>query len=525
MSDTGKRTDARAASVSTTDAGGGTRGDYPRMDTTKQTQTGHKTKQAQTGAAKVQRRPTEPPAAKPPAPGSSSATSGNQLTLVGATALVIGSIVGVGIFNLPSSLAPYGPITLISLGLTTIGALALARLFASLARRMPAPGGPYAYARVAFGNKLGFANAWSYWITAWAGNAAIAVGWVLYVEVFINKGQIKIWTILLVLVGLWVPAFINLSGLKNMGWFQLTTTITKFAALAFMSIVGLFYINTANFSPFNVSGHGAISAIGSGMAIALFSYLGLEVAAVAAKNVRDPDKNIPRATMLGTAGTAVVYMLSLFAVFGIVSNSALQKSTAPFSTAVNHMFGGTVWGNVMAVVVIISGIGALNGWTMICAEMPRAAAEDGVFPKSFNRLNRRGAPAFGIVVSTALASIAMIINYLGANGVTVFTTLVLMTGITAAIPYGFSAAAQIKWRIADQKKIETARFARDMIVAGLSLIFSVLFIYYSRDTGHSFWVYWAPFFLTIAALLVGVPVYRHQRNRMTAPAEVPAYRE
>ena len=181
------------------------------------------------------------------------------------------------------------------------------------------------------------------------------------------------------------------------------------------------------------------------------------------------------------------------------------------------MFGGTVWGNVMAVVVIISGIGALNGWTMICAEMPRAAAEDGVFPKSFNRLNRRGAPAFGIVVSTALASIAMIINYLGANGVTVFTTLVLMTGITAAIPYGFSAAAQIKWRIADQKKIETARFARDMIVAALSLIFSVLFIYYSRDTGHSFWVYWSPFLLTIAAFLVGVPVYRRQRNRMTAP--------
>ena len=85
---------------------------------------------------------------------------------------------------------------------------------------MPAPGGPYAYARVAFGNKLGFANAWSYWITAWAGNAAIAVGWVLYVEVFINKGQTKIWSILLVLAGLWVPAFINLSGLKNMDWFQ-----------------------------------------------------------------------------------------------------------------------------------------------------------------------------------------------------------------------------------------------------------------------------------------------------------------
>jgi basic amino acid/polyamine antiporter, APA family len=472
----------------------------------------------------VTKAPTRAPAPPPAQAQAPEATSGNQLSLLGATALVVGSIVGVGIFNLPSSLAPYGPITLVSMGLTTIGALALARLFASLARRMPAPGGPYAYARVAFGNRLGFANAWSYWITAWAGNAAIAVGWVLYVEVFINKGQTKIWTILLVLVGLWVPALVNLSGLRNTGWFQLVTTITKFAALAFMSIVGLFYIKSANFHPWNVSGHGAISAIGSGMAIALFSYLGLETASVAVAKVRDPDRNVPRATMLGTAASAVVYTLSLIAVFGIVSNHALQQSTAPFSTAVNTMFGGTVWGNVMAVVVIISGIGALNGWTMITAEMPRAAAQDGVFPQRFARLNSRGAPAWGIVFSTALASIAMIINYLGSDGVTVSTTLVLMTGITAAIPYGFSAAAQIKWRVADQKKMETPRFIRDMIVAVLSLIFSALFIYYSRYTGHSFWVYWSPFLLTAGAFLIGIPVYRNQRKKMSAPGEVSPYR-
>lgn len=469
-------------------------------------------------------RPPEP--AAPSAPeGAPAATSGNNLTLVGATALVVGSIVGVGIFNLPSALAPYGPVTLVSMGLTTVGALALAYLFASLARRMPAPGGPYAYARAAFGNKLGFANAWSYWITAWAGNAAIAVGWVLYVEVFINKGQTKIWTILLVLAGLWIPAAINLSGIKNMGWFQVATTITKFGALLFMSVVGIFYIKSANFTPFNVSGHSAVSAVGSGMAIALFSYLGLEVASVAAGKVRNPDRNVPLATMLGTLASAAVYMLSLVAVFGIVSNHVLQNSTAPFSTAINTMFGGTFWGDVMAVVVIVSGIGALNGWTMIAAEMPRAAAEDGVFPKRFERLNSRGAPAWGIVLSTALASIAMIINYLGSNGVTVFTTLVLMTGITAAIPYGFSAAAQIKWRISDPKtKLDRPRFIRDMIVALLSLIFSALFIYYSRDTGHSFWVYWAPFLLTAGAFLIGIPVYRSQRNRMTAPAEVPPYR-
>src|SRR4029077_12697115 len=163
------------------------------------------------------------------------AAAGGGFGLPVAIALVMGSIIGVGIFNLPTSLAFYGPITLLSMALTTVGAIALALMFAALSRRLPADGGPDAYARGAFGNQVGFFNAWSYWITAWAGNAAIAVGWVLYVEVFINKGHNKLFTVLLVLVGLWIPAAINLSGVKNMGSVQVWTTVLKFAALAFMS--------------------------------------------------------------------------------------------------------------------------------------------------------------------------------------------------------------------------------------------------------------------------------------------------
>jgi APA family basic amino acid/polyamine antiporter len=459
-----------------------------------------------------------------PADAPAEGASAPRLGFSVATALVMGSIIGVGIFNLPTSLGSYGPISLVSMGLTTIGAVALALLFAALSRRVPADGGPYAYSRVAFGNPLGFANAWSYWITAWAGNAAIAVGWVLYVEVFVNKGHNRLASVLLVLVGLWIPAFINLSGVKNMGAVQVVTTILKFAALAFMSTVGLFYISTANYSPWNISGQGAVSAIGGGMAIALFSYLGVEVAAVAAAKVKDPDRNIPRATVYGTLATAVVYMLSLIAVFGILPSTQLAESTAPFSDAVNEMFGGSWAGYLMAIVVIISGFGALNGWTMICAEMPLAAAKDGLFPERFKRLSRAGVPMFGIVASTALASIAMVINYLGSSGATVFTTLVLMTGITAAIPYGFSALAQMKWRLVDHRTLDTPRFARDMVVAIVSLVFSVLFIWYSRNTGHGFWVYWAPFFMAGGALLLGIPVYLAQRGRMTEPEPVPEYR-
>jgi APA family basic amino acid/polyamine antiporter len=468
-----------------------------------------------------------PPKAAPPGtasgPGGETESAGGGFGLTTATALIIGSIIGVGIFNLPTSLAAYGPISLVSMGLTTIGALALAMLFAALSRRVPADGGPYAYARVAYGNGFGFANAWSYWITAWAGNAAIAVGWVLYVEQFVNTGHKRLFSILLVLVGLWLPAWINLSGVKNMGLMQVVTTILKFFAVGFIAIVGLFYIKSANYHPFNVSGESTINAIGGGMAIALFSYLGVECASVAAGKVRDPDRNVPRATIFGTLATAVVYMLSLTAVFGILSNTVLANSTAPFSDAVNAMFGGTAGGKIMSIFVIISGFGALIGWTMICAEMPLAAANDGLFPERFKRMNKAGVPAFGIIASTALASIAMIVNYLGSSGATAFTTLVLMTGITSAIPYGFSALAQIKWRREDQKLHKTPRFLRDMTVAILALVFSILFIYYSRNTGHSFWLYWAPFFLAAGALALGIPVYNKQRSQMTEPEPVPPY--
>jgi APA family basic amino acid/polyamine antiporter len=254
--------------------------------------------------------------------------------------------------------------------------------------------------------------------------------------------------------------------------------------------------------------------------------------------VKDPDRNVGRATLLGTLATAAVYMLSLIAIFGILSNGELQGTTEPFTAAANEIFGGTWAGDVMALIIIVSGLGALNGWTMICAEMPLAAANDGLFPERFRQLSSKGVPAFGIVASTALASVAMALNYMGTGGPNAFTTLVLMTGITAAIPYLFSALAQLKWRWIDRKHGITARFWRDAIVAVLAIVFSVLFIVYSRNTGaqgqrslgqifgHDWgsWAEWMPFVLAFVALVLGIPVYRSQRSRMTPPPPTPPYR-
>jgi APA family basic amino acid/polyamine antiporter len=309
-----------------------------------------------------------------------------------------------------------------------------------------------------------------------------------------------------------------------MGTVQVWTSILKFVPLVFMSTVGLFFISTGNFQPWNISGESNVAAIGGAMALCLFSYLGVETAAVAAAKVKDPDRNVPRATIFGTLATAVVYILALVAVFGIVPSAQLGESTAPFSTAVNDIFGGTWAGYVMAALVVISGFGALNGWTMICAEMPLAAAKDGIFPDQFGRLSSRGVPVFGIVASTALASLAMVLSYAGTAGYTVFNTLVFMSGITAAIPYAFSALAQIKWRVRDNRTIHTPRFARDVTIAVLALAFSVLFIWYSRNTGEeTLWGEYLPFIFAGVAFLLGIPVYLTQRTHMTEPPPVPAY--
>ena len=441
-----------------------------------------------------------------------------SLGLPQSTALIMGSIIGVGIFSLPYSQASYGPISLVAMALATVGAVSLAFMFAVMSRRLPADGGPYAYARSAFGNGLGFSNAWSYWITAWAGNAAIVVGWVYYVEHFLNKGSVVGWSIAIALVGLWIPAVINLTGVRNMGSFQVWTTVLKFIPLAIMATVGLFFIKSGNFTPWNVSGDSSLSAIGGAMAICLFSYLGVETAAVAAAKVRDPERNVPKSTIYGTLASSAVYLLSMVAVFGIIPTSdlALDANKASYSTAANSIAGGGSWaGNLVALAVIISGIGALNGWTMICAEMPLAAAKDGLFPGRFGRLSTRRVPAFGIISSTALASVAVVISYMGANGATVFTTLVLMTGITAAIPYAFSALAQMKWRFHDNQAVHTPRLVRDVSVAVVAFVFSLAFIYYSRNTGETWYVVWGPFLMSAVAGLVGIPVYLAQRTHMT----------
>lgn len=415
--------------------------------------------------------PPTAPATPETAPGGDSRHA-RRFGLPIATALVMGNIIGGGIFLLPASVAPFGTVSLVAFAVLTAGAVALALVFGRLARRHPRTGGPYVYAREAFGDFAGFLSAWSYWITAWVSNAALAVAAVGYLDVLLPLHGSLAATLGAALLLQWLPALANLAGTRYVGAVQLVSTVLKFVPLLLVALGGLFFFDPANLGPFEASGAGTLGAVSASAAILLFSYLGVESAAVSAGEVRDPRRNVGRATVLGTLAAAALYLLGTLAVFGTVAHDRLVDSSAPFSDAVNAMFGGSWGGTAIACMAVVSMLGALNGWTLLSAQTPYAAARDGLFPSAFAR-KKRGVPTFGVLVTVTLASLLTVYNYtLGSDGV--FETLVLVTTFTATVPYLLSAAAQVYFLLSGRgDRVHRPRLVRDMALALTAFGFSL----------------------------------------------------
>ena len=157
--------------------------------------------------------------------------------------------------------------------------------------------------------------------------------------------------------------------------------------------------------------------------------------------MRDPERNIARATLIGTAVAAVVYVLGTMAVMGILPPDILATSCAPFADAANQIWGGWA-GDAVAIGAIVSTFGCLNGWILLQGQMPYAAARDGLFPAAFKRLNKYGVPGFGIVVSTVLLTIFMLPDLQQQHGDR-FTDFILLATTTTLIAYIYGASAQL----------------------------------------------------------------------------------
>jgi APA family basic amino acid/polyamine antiporter len=281
--------------------------------------------------------------------GKSGSTSGRGrvLGLWMCTALVVGNMVGSGVFLLPASLGAYGGISIVGWLITTAGALVLALMFSRLSRMMPAAGGPFAYTRRGLGDFAGFLVAWGYWISIWTSNAALAVALVSYLTAFWPGLAGSNASAAMIAVGsIWLLSWVNAVGVRNAGVVQLVTTVLKLLPLIVIATFGLLYFNLEHFTPFNVSGESTFSAITTTVALTLWAFLGLESATIPADDVKDPGRTIPRATILGTVIAAFVYVFGTVAVMGLLPPSTLAISTAPFADA-----AGQAWGSWAAYAV------------------------------------------------------------------------------------------------------------------------------------------------------------------------------
>ena len=428
-----------------------------------------------------------------------------------ATALVIGNMVGSGVFLLPAAMAgTAGPVSVLAWVFTGLGAMLLALVFATLGRRYTKTGGPYVYARKAFGDFVGFQTAWSYWINAWVGNAAIAIAFAAYLSVFWGDAT-KNWVAALLAIGLvWLLTLVNILGVREAGWIQVVTTVLKFTPLLVIGVVGLFFMDSANFDPFTVDQSWDFG-IGAAALLTLWAFIGLESATVPAEEVKDPEKTIPRATIIGTAAAALLYLVATLALFGMIPSAQLAESASPFADGANEIFGGTWGGKAIAVVAMISIFGVLNGWILLQGRAPLAPARDGLFPRRFARVDgKRGTPVFGLVVSSVLVTALLMTNFQTEGSVVdTFTDIIIIATLTALVPYLYSSAAQLYLFFADRTAFSGVKLARHSTIALLAF-------------GYSLWAIWGAGYESLAKgfmlLLAGIPVYLWVKWRQSARA-------
>jgi APA family basic amino acid/polyamine antiporter len=355
------------------------------------------------------------------------------------------------------------------------------------------------FARNAFGDLPGFVVAWSYWISNWCGVAALAVAftgsvgavWPAMIATPVRAAAVA-------LGALWLCAGVNLLGMREASRAQLLLTVLKFVPLLVFACVALWFVDASHFVPFNPSGESLPSAVNATVALALWALLGLEAATVPAGAIDDAQRTIPRATVLGTLLAGVATVLAVTAVIGIVPAAQLKASTAPMADAASLLWGP--WAGIgIALVAAVSCLGALNGWLLITAQIPFAAARDGLMPKPFARLDKGGTPAFGVLVGTSLASLLVAANF-SRSLVQLFTFSILLSTASTLLPYCVGAAA---WLLRGDGK--------GRLLAALALAYS---LYALVGTGAESLTWGA------VLLLAGLPVYAWMKRHPQAPAGV-----
>lgn len=359
-----------------------------------------------------------------------------------ATSLVAGTMIGSGIFMLPASLASIGGISVFGWIISGIGALLIAFMFARLSKLVKQSGGPYIYPKEGFGKFIGFMSGWGYWASVVVSVAAVAIGFTGYFYVFFPELEgYPYMNVIIPLSAIWLLTWLNSRGVKSGGQVQLVTTILKIIPLIALIIGGAFLFEIENFKPMNVTGESDLVAIGLSVSLTLFAFLGIESATVPAGSIKDPEINVPRATIWGTVITIIIYVLVSAIAMGVTGTTALATSNAPMADA-----AFIIWGEAGRWLVgfgaLVSLLGAMNGLILVQAQMPVVMSQDKLFPPVFKEMSKRNFPLKSLIISSLLVSIIILGNQ-SKNLVDLFALLILLSTFLNLITYLFSSMSEV----------------------------------------------------------------------------------
>jgi basic amino acid/polyamine antiporter, APA family len=423
-----------------------------------------------------------------------------ELGLTAAVAIVVGNCIGSGIFTSAASLAAASnPKTaIIAWIITSAGSLLIALSFASLGTAMPRTGGPIVYTRAAFGDFAGFLIAWTYWIGAWVGNAAIITAFMLYFTYFVPVAATPLLAFSITSGVLWFFTIINIMGVKGAGIVSIVTTILKVGALVVFVIIAALHFNPAMLNTVSSVKVSGMSTLPAAIAIALWAFVGIESATVPAGEIKNPQKNIRKSTVYGTLIAATVYIIVSVVGMGVLDQSTLAGSNAPLADIINKATGGTWGGDFIALGAIVSTLGASSGWILTTARSAFGASQDKLFPEMFSKIHPKYmTPVTSLIISALAANILLILNYMGTLS-SAFNFMLLLATLAFLPAYAFSAAADIVLLKNHSSDFNFFSFLKNSSFALLAFGYSIYAIY---GTGAKVVMY------GFILMLAGIPVY------------------
>lgn len=364
----------------------------------------------------------------------------NKIGLLPAILMVAGNMMGSGVFMLPANLAGIGSIAIIGWLITVVGAIALGLVFAKLTEVTTAAGGPYAYARKAFGDYMGYQTNLVYWLANVIGNVGLAVAGLGYLTPFFPALRDPLVMALAQIAVIWFFTYANILGPRVVGRMQgITTTVALFPIVG-VALLGWFWFNPETYMEgWNVSGESSLTAVGMTLNFTLWAFIGVESASVSTAVVKNPAKNVPIATVVGVLLAAVCYVLSSSAIMGIIPNKELVSSSAPFSQAVSIALGSTA-GKIVALCAAVGCLGSLAGWTLLVGQTAQAAAKDGLFAGIFARVNRRGVPSAGLAIAAGIMTLQVLAT-MSPTASEQFGKIASIAVIMTLLPYIYSSVA------------------------------------------------------------------------------------